>query len=98
MNKSDLITAVADLTAQSKKDVGEVVDALLGVIQAEVAAGRKVAVTGFGAFEAVDRAARIGRNPSTGQAMDLPAKTVPVFKAGSEFKTAVNGARATVAA
>ncbi|MDF5758636.1 HU family DNA-binding protein [Spongiactinospora sp. TRM90649] len=98
MNKTELTAAVADLTGQSKKDTADVIDAVFGVIQAEVAAGRKVSVPGFGAFSPVERDARIGRNPSTGEPVKVEAKTVPVFKAGSEFKAAVNGLKATAAA
>ena len=89
MNKSDLIERVATGTGESKATAEKLVNETLQTIVDDVAAGGKVAITGFGTFEARDRAARTARNPQTGEEMHVAATRVPAFKAGKAFKDAV---------
>ncbi|HOB35603.1 MAG: HU family DNA-binding protein [Firmicutes bacterium] len=86
MNKTDLIQLVAEKTALSKKDSEKAVNAVLEGIMDAVAAGEKVQLIGFGTFEKRQRAAKMGRNPSTGEQIRIPATSVPAFKAGKSFK------------
>ena len=88
MNKRELVDAISDRLG-SKKAAAEAVDAILDTIQATVAKGEKVAITGFGSFEKADRPARTARNPATGKAIQVPATSVPKFKAGADFKSLV---------
>ncbi len=90
MNKTELIAAIANSANLTKKDATAALDAALNAIMAEVAAGNKVSILGFGTFEKRHREARIGRNPRTQEAAEIPASDVPVFKAGKAFKTKVN--------
>lgn len=89
MNKSDLIERVATGTGESKATTEKLVNETLQAIVDDVAAGEKVSITGFGVFEARDRAARTARNPQTGEEMQVAATRVPAFKAGKAFKDAV---------
>jgi DNA-binding protein HU-beta len=89
MNKTDLIQLVADKIGFTKKDSEKAVNAVLEGIMETVAKGEKVQIIGFGTFEKRDRAAKIGRNPSTGQQIKIPATSVPAFKAGKGFKELV---------
>ncbi len=89
MTKAEVITKVAETTGITKKDTGAMVDALLQVITDELRAGGKVAFTGFGSFSVVERAAREGRNPQTGESMMIEATKAPKFKAGKALKDAV---------
>ena len=89
MNKSDLIQLVAEKIASTKKDSERAVNAVLEGIMETVAKGEKVQIIGFGTFEKRERAAKIGRNPSTGEQIKIPATNVPVFKAGKGFKELV---------
>ena len=82
MNKSELITAVAERSGLSKKAAGEAVEAVLDTISQALAAGEKVTLVGFGTFEVRERAARKGVNPATGAPIDIPSTVVPAFKAG----------------
>ena len=91
MKKQDLINKVAEEVGVSKKEAATVVNCALESIVAAVAAGEKVQFVGFGTFESKTRAARAGLNPQTGEAIQIAATTVPVFKAGKEFKDAVKG-------
>lgn len=91
MNKTDLINAVAAAAELSKKDSGKAVDAVFEAIQDTLAKGDKVQLIGFGNFEVRERAARKGRNPQTGEEIDIAASKVPAFKAGKSLKTAVSG-------
>jgi DNA-binding protein HU-beta len=86
MNKTELIAAVAEHTGLDRKDVAKAIDGLLDVIPMAVAAGEQVTLIGFGSFEAAHRPARNGRNPQTGEAIEIPAAWAPKFKAGSAFK------------
>ncbi len=90
MNKSELIDAAADKADLRKSDVSSALDALTDTIAEAVARGDKVSLTGFGTFERRERAARTGRNPQTGESMQVPASRAPAFKAGKSFKDAVN--------
>ena len=90
MNKTELVAAVAEKSGLTKKDAEKAVVAAVEAIKAEVAAGKKVQVIGFGTFEARERKARTGKNPRSGAAVEIPASVVPSFKAGKAFKEAVN--------
>lgn len=93
MNKAELIEAVGSRAGLSKADATRAVEALFdgdGVIVRTLKQGDKVQVTGFGTFQAKDRAARTGRDPRTGAAIQIKAATVPSFKAGQVFKDALN--------
>ena len=89
MNKAELIAITAENTGLSKKDTETVITAALEAITAALAENEKVQLVGFGAFETKSRAARIGRNPRTKEAIEIPASKVPVFKAGKALKDAV---------
>lgn len=89
MNKAELVSAIAEKTGQSQSAVGDVLGAFESVVTAQVAAGAKVQIPGFLSFEKAERAARTGRNPSTGEEMQIPAATVPKVKVGKSFKDAV---------
>jgi DNA-binding protein HU-beta len=89
MNKAELVAAIAEKTGQSQSTVGEVLGAFESVVSATVAGGDKVQIPGFLSFEKSQRAARTGRNPATGEEMQIPAATVPKVKIGKTFKDAV---------
>ena len=86
MNKTDLITAAAEKSGISKKDAERVVNALLDTVTASLVKGEKVQISGFGIFEAKEREARVGRNPRTKEAVQIPAAKVPAFKASKTLK------------
>ena len=88
-NKAELIERVAGKTDLTKKEVTATVDALFEVIQEALSDGEKVQVIGFGNFEVRDRAARKGRNPQTGEEIQIAASKVPAFKPGKALKAAV---------
>lgn len=88
MNKSDLIEAVGKVVA-TKKEAAAAVDAVLDSVKASLKKGKPVTLVGFGTFKVTKRKARKGRNPRTGKEIKIPAKKVPVFKAGSALKNAV---------
>lgn len=90
MNKSELIDAATDKAGLSKSDVSKTLDAVLGTITESVSRGEKVALTGFGTFERRERAARKGRNPQTGEELEVAASKAPAFKPGQQFKDAVD--------
>lgn len=90
MNKTELIEAIASRTDMTKTDVDKVVSSLVDVITDALADGDKVSLKGFGIFEVRARDARIGRNPRTGETMEIAASKVPAFKASSALKKAVN--------
>lgn len=89
MNKSDLIGSVAEKTDLTKKDAEKAVNAIFQTIEDALARGDKVQLVGFGTFETKERAARIGRNPRTGQEIKIPATKVPGFKAGKALRESV---------
>ena len=88
MNKAELIEAVAKNVC-TKKEAAGAVDAVLEAIKASLKKGKPVTLVGFGTFKVSKRKARTGRNPQTGKAIKIPARNVPVFKAGAELKKAV---------
>jgi len=90
MNKEELVKEVAKKTKMSQKEVAEIIGATVEMITKTVSKGKKVTLVGFGTFEARKRAARTGRNPQTGAALQIAAKTVPAFSAGKKFKEIVN--------
>lgn len=90
MNKNELASAVAEKTGMSKGDASTAVDAIFDVITSTLKGGDDVRVLGFGNFVVQQRAATTGRNPMTGQPVDIPAKRVPKFSAGKGLKDAVN--------
>ena len=92
MNKAQLIDKLS-VQLGSKKAATDAVDAVVDTITRSVAAGERVAITGFGVFEKVARPARTGRNPRTGEAVKIKKTTVPKFKAGQGFKDVVSGAK-----
>ena len=90
MNKAELIDAVAEGADISKADATRALDSMLSTITNSLKGGDQVTLIGFGTFAVKDRAARTGRNPRTGEAIDIPASKVPGFKAGKALKDAVN--------
>nr|WP_286173499.1 HU family DNA-binding protein [Clostridium sp. WB02_MRS01] len=90
MNKAELIAAVAEKAELSKKDAEKAVKALTDVISEELVKGEKIQLVGFGTFEVSERAAREGRNPKSGEVMNIPASKTPKFKAGKALKDMVN--------
>lgn len=89
MNKAELISSVAEKTELTKKDSEKAVNAILEAIGAALGNGDKVQLVGFGTFEIRERAARKGRNPQTGDEINIAAAKVPVFKAGKSLREAV---------
>ena len=90
MNKAELIEKVSGKAGLTKKDAGCAIDALVDVITAAIKKGDKVALVGFGTFQAVQRKARTGLNPQTGKTIQISARKVPKFKPGKGLKEAVN--------
>lgn len=89
MKKLELIAKIAEKTNLTKKDAEVALKAITDAIAEALAAGEKVALTGFGTFETRERAAREGRNPRTGATIQIPAQKTPAFKAGKALKDAV---------
>ena len=90
MNKTELIAAVAEKTGATRKETEQILSAVLETITDELVAGGRVQLVGFGAFETKHREPRVGRNPRTKEAVEIPASTVPVFKAGKALKEKVD--------
>ena len=90
MNKAELINSVAATAEVSKKEAEAVITATLDAITAALKEGDKVQLVGFGSFEVKKRAARVGRNPKTKEAIEIPESVVPVFKAGKALKDSVS--------
>ena len=90
MNKTELIAAVAEKTGMTKKDAEQIVSITFDTIAQELQKGEKVQLSGFGIFEVKDREARVGRNPHTKEAIQIPATKVPAFKAAKALKDAVS--------
>ena len=90
MNKSEFVAVVAAKTNLSQAEAGRVVDAVLGTVTETLAKGDDVRFTGFGSFEVVEQAARIGRNPRTGAEIAIPASKAPKFRPGATLKAAVD--------
>lgn len=90
MNKAELINSISEKSGLMKKDAIKALDAFIASIEETVQKGEKVLIVGFGTFEAKKRAERKGRNPQTQKEITIPSSTMPVFKAGKEFKDKVN--------
>ena len=90
MNKNELVAAVAGDAGLSKADAGSAVDAVFAAIEGALKGGDEVRVVGFGTFAVADRAASTGRNPRTGETIQIKASKQPKFKAGKGLKDAVN--------
>ena len=90
MNKTELRDAVAEAADISGAQADKALNAVLDSISAALASGDKVTLPGFGTFETRERGARQGRNPQTGETMEIAASTSPAFKAGAKLKQAVN--------
>lgn len=89
VNKTELIAKVAELADLSKKDATQAVDAVFDVISEALQNGDKVQLVGFGNFEVRSRTARKGRNPQTGEPIEIPEGKVPAFKAGKALKEGI---------
>ncbi|HOV80857.1 MAG TPA: HU family DNA-binding protein [Bacillota bacterium] len=89
MNKAELVSNVAEKAELTKKDAEKAVSAVLEAIEEALSKGEKIQLVGFGTFEIRERAARKGRNPQTGEEINIAAARVPVFKAGKLLKDAV---------
>jgi len=90
MNKSELIDAVSSVSELNKSDAARAVDGVIGAITEALKSGDQVTVVGFGTFLVRQREARAGRNPRTGETIQIKASKVPAFKAGKALKDAVN--------
>ena len=90
MNKGELIESVATKAGMSRADATKAVDAVLDSVTQTLAGGGSISLVGFGTFRVKPRAARMGRNPRTGEAIQIKASNVPGFKAGKALKAAVN--------
>ena len=86
MTKEMFVERFAETTERTKKESAEIIQNVIETIMGAVASGEKVTFTGFGSFEAVNRAERNGVNPSNGEKIVIPAKKIPKFKAGNYFK------------
>ena len=93
MNRKELIDALAAKTESTKADAERSVAALLEIISGTLKKGDSLTLVGFGTFEVRKRAARIGRNPKTGEELKIKAAKVPAFKAGATLKAVVNGVK-----
>ena len=89
MNKEELVKEISKKSKVSQKMAGEVLAAVVDTVQKTVSKGKKVTLVGFGTFEPRKRSARTGRNPQTGAAIKIAAKTIPAFSAGKKFKELV---------
>lgn len=90
MNKQELITAIAEKAEMEKDDAKKALNAFIEVVGDELKKGEKIQIIGFGTFEVSERAAREGRNPQTGEAMEIKASKNPKFKAGKALKDSLN--------
>ena len=91
MNKSELVAAVAARADQTQKDVDETISALFEVVAEAIGKGEKVTIPGWISFEQTDRSARTGRNPATGETIQIPATKAAKVSAGSKLKAAAKG-------
>jgi len=89
LNKAELVSLVAEKAELTKKDAEKAVASVFEVIQEALVKGDKVQLVGFGTFEVRDRSARTGRNPRTGETIEIPASKVPAFKPGKALREAV---------
>ncbi len=86
MNKKELVAKIAGKTGQTQKSVNATLDSFFEFVGAALGTGESVRLSGFGTFETKTRAARTGKNPHTGEELEIPAMVVPVFKAGKKLK------------
>lgn len=93
MNRKELVDALATRAGASKADADRAVGVLLEVISEALAQGESISLTGFGTFEVRERPAHKGRNPRTGEELQITASKIPAFKAGASLKAAVKGER-----
>lgn len=91
MNKADLINEISNSTGLTKTKASETIDVIVNAIGTSLSKGEKVTLVGFGTWETSSRKSRKGRNPKTGQEINIPAKTVARFRAGSSLSDRVNG-------
>lgn len=89
IGKKELVKSVSETTGLNKDEAAKAVDAVFGTIETALQEGSKVQLIGFGTFEVRERAARTGRNPQTGEEMEIGASKVPAFKAGKGLKDAI---------
>lgn len=90
MNKTELVAAIADKAGIAKKDAEKALAAFVDTVAGELKAGGKIQLVGFGTFEVRARAARTGKNPRTGEKIEIAASKNPVFKAGKALKDSIN--------
>ena len=90
MNKAELVAAMSEKTELSKKDAEKALKAFTDVVAEELKKGEKIQLVGFGTFEVSERAARTGRNPRSGETMEIAASKAPKFKAGKALKDMIN--------
>ena len=90
MNKNDLVSSVADGAGMSKTDAAEAVEGVFGAITNELRSGGEVRVVGFGTFSVANRKATTGRNPRTGETVNVARKSVPFFKVGKDLRLRLN--------
>lgn len=90
MNKSEFVDAIADAAGFTKADAAKAVDAMIDVVTGSLKKGDQISLVGFGSFMVKKRDARTGRNPRTGEAIEIAASNIPSFKAGKALKDAVN--------
>lgn len=93
MNKAELVAAMAEKSGMKKAAAEMALEAFISTVEESVAAKEPVRLIGFGTFEARERAKRKGKNPQTGKSITIPARTVPVFKAGKAFKMLLASAK-----
>ena len=86
LNKAELVDKMAESAGITKKDAEKALNAMISAVEVSLAMGGKVAIAGFGAWSVSERGARKGRNPKTGEEIDIPASKAPVFKAGAKLK------------
>ena len=89
MNKTELVAVAAEHTGMTKKDTERVLNAAIEAMTAALVNGEKVQLSGFGTFEVKDREARVGRNPHTKEAIEIPATRIPAFKASKALKDTI---------
>lgn len=90
MNKAELISVMAEKSGLTKKDSEKALNSFIETVEEALVKGEKVQLVGFGTFEVRERSARKGRNPQTGEEIDIPAVSVPAFKAGKALRESIN--------
>jgi DNA-binding protein HU-beta len=91
LNKAELITSISEKSGLTKKDAEKALNSFVESVQEALVQRDKVQLVGFGTFEVRERGARKGRNPQTGEEIEIPAASVPAFKAGKALKDVING-------